>query len=94
VSLFAFPYGDFDDEILKVCRQEGFRQAYSVNPEVVDVRSKEILRGRISVRPSDGPIEFYLKSSGAYAWVAVLARLRQRIRLIFSRGRRNAGVKA
>lgn len=80
VSLFAFPYGDFDDESLKICRQEGLSQAYSVTPQVVNLRSKAILRGRISVGPADGPIEFYLKSSGAYAWVAGLAWLRQFIR--------------
>jgi N-acetylglucosaminyl-diphospho-decaprenol L-rhamnosyltransferase len=94
VSLFAFPYGDFDDTILRRCGEAGYLFAYSVNPRIVDLRSKGILRGRISVGPEDGPVEFYLKSSGAYAWVAVLAWVRHHVRSLFSRGRRDAGVKA
>ncbi len=77
VSLFAFPYGDFDDEILKICRQEGVSHTYCVNPEVVDLRNKASLRGRVSVSPGDGPIVFHLKSSGAYAWGAMLARVKR-----------------
>src|SRR5262249_41683058 len=38
VTLFAFPYGDYDAKIVDICRQEGFRHVFSINPEPVDPR--------------------------------------------------------
>jgi peptidoglycan/xylan/chitin deacetylase (PgdA/CDA1 family) len=84
VSLFAFPYGDHNDEVVELCREVGFRHAYSIQPRVVDTRRNDFLRGRVSINPEDGPIEFYLKSSGAYAWLAALASFRRRARSMLS----------
>jgi peptidoglycan/xylan/chitin deacetylase (PgdA/CDA1 family) len=92
VSLFAFPYGDYNDDIVELCREEGIRHAYSIDPQIVDVRSRAILRGRVSVSPGDGPIEFYLKSSGGYAWLSVLYLLRGSFRAFFRKGSRKKGL--
>ena len=84
VSLFAFPYGDLNDEVVDLCREAGFRHAYSIQPRIVNTLRSDFLRGRVSVNPDDGPIEFYLKASGAYAWLAVLASFRRRGRSTMS----------
>jgi peptidoglycan/xylan/chitin deacetylase (PgdA/CDA1 family) len=69
VTLFAFPYGDFDAETAGMCEEAGFAHAFSIIPERVDPARRAFLTGRVAVDPGDGPFEFFLKSTGAYAWV-------------------------
>jgi peptidoglycan/xylan/chitin deacetylase (PgdA/CDA1 family) len=75
--LFAFPYGDYDASILESCREAGYQFVFSIIPKVVDPTSEEFVRGRVSVDPADGPVEFYLKMSGAYAWMAHASALKR-----------------
>jgi peptidoglycan/xylan/chitin deacetylase (PgdA/CDA1 family) len=78
IRLFAFPYGDYDRNLLRICQEVGFTHVYTIEPEPVDPRADEFVRGRISVRPDDGRLAFFLKASGAYAWLVPVSRLKQR----------------
>jgi peptidoglycan/xylan/chitin deacetylase (PgdA/CDA1 family) len=69
IRLFAFPYGDHDPETVKLCKMAGYEQAFTMLPNPVKTESANILRGRVKVHPMDWPIEFFLKFSGAYAWM-------------------------
>lgn len=87
VRIFAFPYGDHDTEIVELCREAGYQRVFTNVPRVTDPASGEFVRGRVLVNPDDGPLEFYLKISGAYAWAAYSFAIKQRI-IQYLRGRR------
>jgi peptidoglycan/xylan/chitin deacetylase (PgdA/CDA1 family) len=79
VTLFAFPYGDFDAETTRMCEEAGYAHAFSIIPELVDPSRRAFLTGRVSVAPDDGRLEFFLKSQGAYAWVRTYTAIKQRL---------------
>ena len=72
VRQFAMPYGDYNSSILEHCKDAGYDSAFSLLPKEVDTGRSEIHRGRILVDPYDWPMEFFLKSNGAYAWTGHL----------------------
>jgi peptidoglycan/xylan/chitin deacetylase (PgdA/CDA1 family) len=69
VRLFSFPYGDYDESIVKLCSMAGYDQAFTIYPEQIRTDEAGMLRGRVKVDPSDWPIEFFLKVNGAYEWM-------------------------
>jgi N-acetylglucosaminyl-diphospho-decaprenol L-rhamnosyltransferase len=82
--LFTFPYGDHDAATIQFCREAGYDRVFTVIPQSVDPASDQFARGRVLVDPADRPLEFYLKMSGAYAWMAYVSALKQwsRTRLV------------
>jgi peptidoglycan/xylan/chitin deacetylase (PgdA/CDA1 family) len=82
ILTFSFPYGHHDSSAVAMCSRAGYEHVYSIVPEEVDTTKPEILRGRTKVEPSDGLVEFFLKFNGAYVWMAHIAELRQKLRLI------------
>jgi peptidoglycan/xylan/chitin deacetylase (PgdA/CDA1 family) len=84
VRLFAFPYGDHDCNLVRICQETGFTHVYTIEPELVDPQADAFVRGRVSVSPDDGRLVFFLKASGAYAWLVPISRLKQRF--LASRG--------
>lgn len=68
VNLFAFPYGAYSGPVLEACRLAGYERVFSTVPTPSSLRDNEFLIGRISISPSDGRLEFWLKLRGAYAW--------------------------
>jgi peptidoglycan/xylan/chitin deacetylase (PgdA/CDA1 family) len=78
VRLFAFPYGDYDAKIIEFCKNAGYDHAFTIQPERIETEKRSILRGRIKVDPTDWPIEFFLKSHGAYAWMTLWAGSKRR----------------
>lgn len=80
IRLFAFPYGDHDAAIIELCKSAGYDYAFSTTPHAVDTLSPEFVRGRVKVDPFDGPLEFFLKYNGAYAWVSHISSLKRKLR--------------
>lgn len=76
---FAFPYGEYDDSLVDLCRASGFRFAFTLTPEIVDPNDRAIVRGRVSVRLDDSPLELWLKMRGAYAWMRWASALKARV---------------
>jgi N-acetylglucosaminyl-diphospho-decaprenol L-rhamnosyltransferase len=68
-AVFAFPYGECDASAVELCREAGYQWAFNNVPGLVDPASSEFVRGRVQADVSDGPLEFYLKSAGAYSWM-------------------------
>lgn len=83
--IFAFPYGDHDRAAVELCREAGYQRVFTNIPDVVDPVSDQLHRGRILVDPADGLLEFYLKMSGAYAWMGYIAALKTRLRTFLRR---------
>lgn len=77
VRIFAFPYGEHDAEVVELCREAGYERVFNSFPRVTDAASDEFVRGRVLVNLDDGPLEFYLKMSGAYAWMAYVSGIKQ-----------------
>jgi peptidoglycan/xylan/chitin deacetylase (PgdA/CDA1 family) len=73
---FAFPYGDFDQNTIALCREAGYQRVFSIIPQVTDPACNEFVRGRVAVDPTDGRIEFYLKMAGAYSWMVHVSRIK------------------
>jgi peptidoglycan/xylan/chitin deacetylase (PgdA/CDA1 family) len=80
VRIFAFPYGDHNPAIVELCREAGYERVFTNIPSPVDPTSGGFVRGRVLVEPWDGPIEFYLKMSGAYAWMAYVSATKRWLR--------------
>jgi peptidoglycan/xylan/chitin deacetylase (PgdA/CDA1 family)/GNAT superfamily N-acetyltransferase len=73
-DLLAFPYGDHDARVVALCRQAAYRHVYTIEPAPVDPRARGFARGRVAVEPGDGALEFWLKATGAYRWMAFGSR--------------------
>ena len=81
VTLFSFPYGDFNENLLKVARDAGYKRVFSSLPALCFQNFNEYVTGRISVNPTDWHLEFMLKISGAYSWLPVISSFKKRIGL-------------
>lgn len=80
VTLLAFPYGEYDERVVRACRSAGYERVFTIEPRPADSQARDFVRGRVSVEPTDGPIVFQLKASGAYAWMTHASALKARIR--------------
>lgn len=80
VRLFAFPYGDHDSSIVELCRVAGYDYVFTTTPQPVDTTSSDVVRGRVRVDPFDGPLEFFLKYRGAYAWMPHASSFKKKLR--------------
>lgn len=84
IRLLAFPYGDRNMALAALCQRAGYAQVFTIEPTLVRPEAAAFVRGRVAVDPEDGPLTFYLKAHGAYAWMArasaVKRALRRRLR--------------
>jgi peptidoglycan/xylan/chitin deacetylase (PgdA/CDA1 family) len=68
-DLFAFPYGAFDKRLIEICRQSGYRRIFTTLPYPAQLGPLEFVSGRVTVEPTDWPLEFFLKLHGSYRWL-------------------------
>ncbi|MGH6823182.1 MAG: polysaccharide deacetylase family protein [Methylocella sp.] len=94
LTLFALPYGDYDATVVEICRQEGFKHVFTIVPEPVDPAAGSFVRGRVSVEPDDGALEFFLKMAGAYAWLPLASALKGYLRPVIGRAHKIMGPVA
>jgi peptidoglycan/xylan/chitin deacetylase (PgdA/CDA1 family) len=80
IRLFALPYGDHNVSTIEICRTAGYEAVFSTIPASVDTTDTAFVRGRVKVDLFDGPLEFFLKFNGAYAWAPYLSSLKRRLR--------------
>jgi peptidoglycan/xylan/chitin deacetylase (PgdA/CDA1 family) len=79
VKLFCFPYGDFNDNLIAWCREEGYERVFTSLPYLAFTGSDEFVVGRIVAEPDDWPLEFRLKLFGAYRWLQFASSLKKRV---------------
>jgi hypothetical protein len=77
VTLFAFPYGAYDDRVVDACRTAGYTRVFGIDPRAAAIDGSDYVRGRIDVELSDGALEFFLKIHGAYAWMVHASSLKR-----------------
>ena len=80
VSLFSFPYGLFSPHLVRWCREAGYQRVFITEPLSAFSEPSEFLTGRVSVDPTDWPLEFWLKLLGAYRWQATVSALKRKFR--------------
>ena len=69
ITLFSFPYGEFSEPLIQLCREAGYQRVFTVLPIPAFTDSREFVTGRIAVNPTDWGLEFRLKILGAYRWL-------------------------
>jgi nucleoside-diphosphate-sugar epimerase/peptidoglycan/xylan/chitin deacetylase (PgdA/CDA1 family) len=77
VDAHAFPYGDWTPRVVAAARDAGYVRLYGIVPDIVRSHGQEVLP-RVEVGPQDWPIEFRLKALGAYRWMAMWMRAKDR----------------
>ena len=69
IVLFSFPYGGFNQKLVEICHEAGYRRVFSTLPYFAFKEPNEFVIGRVRVDPTDWPLEFRLKLAGAYRWL-------------------------
>ena len=86
VTMFSFPYGAFTEDLLTYCGKAGYERVFSMMPVLAFSNPREFVTGRVSVEPTDWPVEFRLKASGSYRWLPYAFRAK---RALFRLARRH-----
>lgn len=70
VEDLALPHGAFNDTVLQIARQVGYKRIFTLEPKLMSSggMQKGVI-GRFSMSPDVWPIEFKLTCAGAYAWL-------------------------
>ena len=76
----SFPYGSAMERELKLAREAGYRFMFSITPQILVSKVESGLVGRVSVQPTDWPLEFRLKILGAYRWLSVASAWKAKLR--------------
>ena len=79
VDLFAFPYGDCNEETIELCTEAGYRSVFLAVPVWGLSQKCGIVRGRIDISLDDWFLEYRLKMLGAYQWLALAIKLKRRL---------------
>ncbi len=79
-TLFAFPYGAFNERLINICKEAGYKRIFTTLPYPAELGPGEFVSGRVTVDPTDWPIEFYLKLSGAYRWLPIAFATKKKLR--------------
>jgi peptidoglycan/xylan/chitin deacetylase (PgdA/CDA1 family) len=77
VKTFSFPYGDFNAQLVEWCRDTGYERVFTTLPVIAFSDPEEFAVGRVSVEPTDWPLEFRLKLLGAYRWLPLAYKLKR-----------------
>jgi peptidoglycan/xylan/chitin deacetylase (PgdA/CDA1 family) len=80
IETISFPHGDFNQTHIDIAVEAGYRQAYSILPDLIYAGSNSFLRGRVKVDPSDWRMEYRLKLLGAYRWLPKAFAIKKKLR--------------
>lgn len=78
VGLFSFPYGIHSPRLVQRCRDAGYRRVFTITPALAFSGPNEFVTGRVSVEPTDWPLEFRLKLLGAYRWLPLAFSMKKK----------------
>ncbi len=80
ITLFAAPYATLDETQTGVFIEAGYQFVFLNIPTYPATRTGSFVLGRNSVEPTDWPLEFYLKISGAYQWLPLAINLKKKLK--------------
>lgn len=79
ITLFSFPYGAFNNELVKCCKAAGYERIFTTLPFAAFADPDQFVTGRVCVEPTDWQIEFLLKLFGAYRWLPLAFSLKRKL---------------
>jgi peptidoglycan/xylan/chitin deacetylase (PgdA/CDA1 family) len=79
IGTFSFPYGDFNDRLVRWCREAGYERVFTTQPKNAFQQSDEFVVGRVAAEPTDWKLEFRLKLMGGYLWMPWASALKRRL---------------
>ena len=79
ITLFSFPHGGFDEQLIQLCRQAGYERVFTTLPRLALQDSQEFVTGRVSVDPTDWDLEFLIKLLGGYRWLPFAFTLKRKL---------------
>jgi peptidoglycan/xylan/chitin deacetylase (PgdA/CDA1 family) len=85
ITLFSFPYGLYNQNLLDWCREAGYQRVFTIEPSFAFSEAQEYVVGRVSVDPPDWPLEFWLKLRGAYNWEPRASSLKKKLTAVVRR---------
>jgi peptidoglycan/xylan/chitin deacetylase (PgdA/CDA1 family) len=77
VTSFCFPYGEYRDDLISLCREAGYNRVFTCEPVLAN--PTEYALGRVRVDADNWPLEFYLKLMGAYRWLPMAIALKRKL---------------
>lgn len=80
VSLFSFPYGGFNAQVVAESRLAGYKRVFTALPVYACTAPNEFETGRVGTHPTDWRLEFRLKLAGAYRWLPLAYSLKRHVR--------------
>lgn len=80
VEELALPHGAYNEAVLAMAMEVGYKRVYSLDPKLVDLESSGAVIGRFSMSPDVWKIEFMLTCAGAYAWLSPWRRFIRQVR--------------
>jgi len=82
VTLFAFPHGAWNDELVQLCQEVGYDRLFTIEPQLVHGRPSAPRIGRVAISPYDPPFLVRLKALGAYRWMPAISAAKRRLGII------------
>ncbi len=80
VTLFSFPYNDFNESAIDLVKQAGYSRAFANVPTYPMSRVDRFLLGRLHVTPEDWGIEYWLKLKGNYQWLPLAISVKRKLK--------------
>jgi peptidoglycan/xylan/chitin deacetylase (PgdA/CDA1 family) len=93
VEVFSFPFGDFNNRLVDICRETGYKYVFTTLPGFAFSRRDEFVVGRVRVDPTDWSLEFLLKLAGAYRWLPLAFSIKRSIILALRGASSSPGEK-
>lgn len=69
VEDLALPHGAYNQAVLTMALDAGYKRIYTLDPQPVDLMSNNSVIGRFSMSPEAWKVEFILTCAGAYSWL-------------------------
>jgi peptidoglycan/xylan/chitin deacetylase (PgdA/CDA1 family) len=79
ITLFSFPYGAFNEALVKCCKAVGYERVFTTLAFPAFADPRQFTTGRVCVEPTDWHIEFLLKIFGAYRWLPLAFSLKRKL---------------
>lgn len=79
ITLFSFPYGGFDEQLIEMCCKVGYKRVFTTLPKLALQDPQEFVIGRVSADPTDWDLEFLLKLLGGYRWLPFTFTLKRKL---------------
>lgn len=88
VEDIALPYGAYNQAVLTMAQDAGYKRVYTLDSKPVDLESGKAVIGRFSMSPDVWKIEFILTCGEAYAWLRLWRRFVRQVRELIYRFRK------